>query len=293
MDERLEAIHRVACEAASAYRKAEAVLIEALIAVERERVFAKLGFSSMFLYAVQALKLSEAAAYAAIAVARKATQVPGLRSAIQEGAVSMSKATKVLSVLTEQNQEVWIEKLKTLPTRVIEKEVAKENPKVANPERARYVSDQRLALALGVSEELMFKLKRVQDRVSQSKSRAVSLEEAFEAMADFYLKHNDPVENAKRVIAKKGVKESKSSSREELKPHQRRPIPAAIAHQVRLRDEGKCQHNNMYDPRGSICGQKRWVDLHHLIPVSQGGQNTVENLVTLCRVHHQLRHEAG
>ncbi|OYZ10966.1 MAG: hypothetical protein B7Y39_19920, partial [Bdellovibrio sp. 28-41-41] len=41
---------------------------------------------------------------------------------------------------------------------------------------------------------------------------------------------------------------------------------------------------------GSICGQSRWVHFHHIQPVANGGENTAENLVTLCSSHHRLWH---
>ena len=36
-----------------------------------------------------------------------------------------------------------------------------------------------------------------------------------------------------------------------------------------------------------------WCDVHHLIPWSQGGPTSLDNLVLLCRHHHTLIHEGG
>ncbi|MDR3608501.1 MAG: HNH endonuclease signature motif containing protein [Oligoflexia bacterium] len=66
----------------------------------------------------------------------------------------------------------------------------------------------------------------------------------------------------------------------------RAPLPAAVLHQVNLRDQGRCTHVT----NGKRCNQARWTEIHHKIPVSQGGPNTPENLITLCSTHHQLQH---
>jgi 5-methylcytosine-specific restriction endonuclease McrA len=62
----------------------------------------------------------------------------------------------------------------------------------------------------------------------------------------------------------------------------RKPLATQVRHQVNLRDQGKCDREN--------CEEQRWLDIHHIIPVNQGGQNTLENLRTLCRGHHKLEH---
>ena len=36
-----------------------------------------------------------------------------------------------------------------------------------------------------------------------------------------------------------------------------------------------------------------WCDIHHLIPWSEGGRTSLDNLVMLCRHHHSLVHEGG
>jgi hypothetical protein len=40
------------------------------------------------------------------------------------------------------------------------------------------------------------------------------------------------------------------------------------------------------------CRSSRNVDQHHLIPISQGGQHTLENIISLCESHH-IAHHAG
>jgi hypothetical protein len=54
---------------------------------------------------------------------------------------------------------------------------------------------------------------------------------------------------------------------------------------VRARDHGKC--------RVPWCRSSRNVDHHHLIPKSQGGKHTLDNLVLLCESHHIAHHEGA
>jgi hypothetical protein len=49
----------------------------------------------------------------------------------------------------------------------------------------------------------------------------------------------------------------------------RKPIPAMTKHKASLRDDRKCQDLN---PDGTRCNDSRWVDIHHVIPVSYIGQ---------------------
>ena len=307
-------IHQQAIDAAESYRRSESLLIDALMEVDRSRVFEKLGYSSLYQYVIQSLRLSESLAYAAITVARKAREVPELRDGIHDGSISVSKARRVVSVINPSNQEDWISKLKTLPSRKLEKEVARVNPKAATSERAHYVTEKRLALSLGVEEATLLEFRRAQDQVSRSQGRAVSLEETLAELLRFYLSRKDPVRVAERVTAKKGGRlvlsvegESQAQVQPQVQPHgaggskdvwqpelvpgrvhpKRAPIPAVVSHAVRLRDQGRCQAS-LSD--GSRCGESRWTDLHHRVPVKKGGPNTPENLVTLCRAHHRAHH---
>ncbi|MFO0722995.1 MAG: HNH endonuclease signature motif containing protein [Myxococcota bacterium] len=62
-----------------------------------------------------------------------------------------------------------------------------------------------------------------------------------------------------------------------------RTVTPALRKAVRTRDGGRCVVPG--------CTHLRFVDIHHLVPTSLGGPNTLANLVSLCTAHHQRLHE--
>lgn len=45
--------------------------------------------------------------------------------------------------------------------------------------------------------------------------------------------------------------------------------------------------------RRKIRGERKWVDIHHIIPKGMGGSDEPSNLVTLCAAHHRIVHKAA
>lgn len=285
-------IHKKALEVASRFKQAEADLILILQEVEIARVFIKLGYTSLFSYCVQALGLSESVAANFITVARKAREVPVLQAAIQTGSLPVSKARKITPVLTLANQDEWVEKAKLLPSRRLEAEVARVLPREATPERMKFVSEERLEFRLGISKKLQERLERVRDLESQRTGKAVSFEEAIEVMTEVYLESKDPIERAERVMKRRteiSVNDADACVTVTCPaPHE--AIPAIQRHQVQLRDGGRCTE---IGAQGQRCESRRWLDVHHIRPRSEGGGNGLENLTTLCSAHHRMEHAHG
>lgn len=320
-------IHTRALAAATRYKRAEAELIEILQQVEEHRIFIKRGHSSLFNYVTAELGLAENIAYSLITVARKAREVPELKSKIESGALTLTNARRIAPILTSQkihdNTQVnamWIQKASELSSRQLEKEISKVFPREATRESASYVTPERVELKVGLSEREMLRLRRAQDLLSQSKKRPVSLEETLQILCSEFLGRHDPLQKAKRQQVRKGSQERKreasqneessAGSKQTQKRTQpptegqsalvgkqvsrrvhamtkREPIPANILHQVNLRDQRRCTHES---PTGSRCNQARWIEIHHKTPVRQGGGNTLENLITLCSAHHRYQH---
>lgn len=60
-----------------------------------------------------------------------------------------------------------------------------------------------------------------------------------------------------------------------------RIIPRGMAMALKQRDQG-CQYPN--------CHQTRWTDAHHIKHWADGGETSLDNLITLCRFHHTSLH---
>ncbi|MGE3975209.1 MAG: HNH endonuclease [Bdellovibrionales bacterium] len=259
-------IHEKALEVASRFRKAESDLIDILQQVDEHRVYLHLQCKSLYEYATTILKLSESTAYNFITVARKAKEVPALKQAIRLGELTVSNARKITPVLNKSNQEEWLKMAIELPQKKLEQQVAKVLPKEATPERLKYVSEDRLELKFGFSEGISQKLKRVQELEPQRQQKKVNFEETLEALLNVYLEKKDPVRKAVKLMHR---------------AHQ------PVLRQVQLRDQGQCTYENQ---EGIRCTERKWLHTHHVIPKSKGGQDTFENLTTLCSGHHRLTH---
>ncbi len=285
------------------FKTCEYELIEVFEAAEKFRVHTALGYSSLFMYATSGLGLSEEVAYIYINVARKVREVPELKAAISRGAVSVSKARRISSVLTRENQKHWLPLAEKLSKRELEKMVAAENPKAEIIEKASYVSRDRVQLQLGVSEKLMLELRRAQDLLSQQKRRSVSLEETLAAAVGQFIDRRDPLARAKRQAARGKLATETAKTAPPKQPpatelcpgtvdktvtKKRPPILASTRHKLMIQFAGQCGHKN---PDGSACTHRRFLDVHHIQPVSEGGKSNLENLEVLCSGHHRAKHQ--
>jgi len=282
------------------YRGEEQKLISVLQEIEAKRVFKTMGYGSMHEYCVGRLKLSDSRAYELINVSRTCTHVPKVKAAIEAGVVSISAVKRIGKVITQENADLWIEQAATLRQKDLERAVATVNPKEAVKEMVKPVAENRSMLVVGISRELEQKLERVKELVAQSSSKPCNLEQALEQMAAVFLERKDPVQRAERIMHKKLAAETKAKATSLSNAHRtiqktssevarqtRAPIPAAIRHQVMLRDRGECQGKT---PQGTRCGCRQWTDIHHVRPISIGGTNDPDNLLTLCRIHHREVH---
>lgn len=259
-------IHQKALEVVGQFKRAEADLIDVLQQADEYKVYLRFDCRSLYEYSVKILKLSEGLAYNFITVARKAKEVPELKQMIHSGALSVSKARKITPILTKNNKSQWLQMAIDLPQKKLEQEVAKCCPQLATPEKIKFVAEDRFYLQLGISDNLNQKFRRAQDLESQKKQKPVTMEETLDALLDVYFQYRDPLQKTEKLKNRKTL---------------------AVARQVNLRDQGQCTFKNK---DGHRCTEKRWLHLHHIIPRSLGGADTLENLTTLCSGHHRLMH---
>jgi hypothetical protein len=73
------------------------------------------------------------------------------------------------------------------------------------------------------------------------------------------------------------------SGRSRGQPETSPNIPAAVRRAVWKRDGGRCAFTAM---KGHRCGERRFLEFHHVIPRGAGGLPTVENIQLRCRAHN-------
>ena len=305
--EEMESTHQGNLSAARNYRQAQARLIDRLQITEQKNLHCHLGYSSMFEYVVQELKLSEQSAYNFIRVARKSVEVKELKEEIRSGHLGVAKATKLCSLLKVSNQGKLLKEARVMTTRQIEAKVFEEQGTPKARESVRTLGSDLHQLTLLVDSKTLEQLKLLQDLLSsKSKTPRTLSESVQEATLEFNRRH-DPVQRAKRVKERKKQKKetpakrfiSKTEEQQDSMPSpatihvnspgkQRKALPARVLNAVNSRDGRRCAFISVL---GKRCNQRRWLHLHHRLPVSQGGKHVVDNLITLCESHHRMVHK--
>ncbi len=62
-----------------------------------------------------------------------------------------------------------------------------------------------------------------------------------------------------------------------------RNVPAEVKRAVHIRDLGRCAY---VGPDGHRCGERAFVEFHHIRPFAAGGPSTVDNITLRCHAHN-------
>ncbi len=288
-------IHGEAVRLAKLFSQTNVALIEILQKVIQKNVFVELGYSSLFNYCTDALKLSHDTAYSLWKIAAKGLEVPELKERIARGTISISNARKIVPHITRENSEVWLEKAQTLSQRELEKEIVKENPAAKVRETIKPVAEGLSSIQILLNEKAEKLWRHAKELQMQEAQSAVSNLELQIALLENFIESKDPVRKAQRAAARAQKRQRKSPDVLGVRPkgaslagrQLREPIPAAVRHAVNLRDQRQCA---ALLPNVQRCTNRSFLEVHHCEPVSRGGTNTADNLQTLCSVHHKQQH---
>jgi len=295
----MQNLHQKITENVTEYRKQEGLLIELTQEADFTKFYLELGYSSLFEYLNLGQGISAATVSNLITVARKSVEIPQMQEAIASGEVGLAKLRKVSSVITSENKSEWIEKSIKLSCRELEKEVAKVSTYKPRRDFWQRINADYFRLSIDATEDFKALAERAQDVYSKKCQANKTLTEVFEWAINEALAKHDPLIKAKRAEAKIQSVTAKPSVTQEVgtnpknkavdssvTENERKHIPQYILNQVILRDKGRCS----FQKHERRCNHRRHLDIHHIIPVKDGGQNTVENLATLCEMHHIYLH---
>ena len=115
-------------------------VVDVMMELDEAKLYKRYRCKSLFVFGVKELKLGEPQTYAFTAVSRKCAKVPALYQALKDKRINISRATRIVSVLTNENAETFIRFAETLTQKQLDFEVARLRPKKDKRPDVRAVS---------------------------------------------------------------------------------------------------------------------------------------------------------
>jgi hypothetical protein len=263
-------------------------LIEHLEEISRRKLYAEMGYASLWEFATRELGLSEGAAQRRIQAMRLVRDVPEAKGSLENGKLSLSNAAKVQSFRQTEKKmgrvsdaAQLVAKVELLSQRECEKTLFELSPQALPRERERIVSSsEERELRIIVTPELYEKLQRLKGLKAHAMPEA-SYSQLIELMADEVLE---------RLEKKKGIAQSEAGTApaavksKPLSAGKRIHLPAPIQKMLWARSGGRCE----FEAEGRRCSSRYRIEIDHAKPLALGGSNDSSNLRHLCREHNQF-----
>lgn len=269
-------------------RELTAGILADLREVEDQKIFAEMGYSSMFEFATKELSYTEGAAQRRILAMRLIKQIPEVEEKIVRGSLSLSAAASVQSffkkesVSTEKKMEILMA-VENTSSRECERKLLEfsSTPTQLPKETEKLVGSGSTQISFVANRGLMEELESIRNLLGH-KNDSMSYATLFENMAKLTLIQL----NKKRHVASPTPESKHADAATDRSISPSRYIPSKTRREIWLRDDGQCTFKN---EEGHRCNSKFALEIEHLIPWSVGGTNTLENLALLCRTHNRWR----
>lgn len=245
------------------------MILHHLREVDLRRLFAKLKYPSLHVYAVRHLKYSDDQAYRRISAMRLIKDMPEVEEQIASGELSLTNASKAQSFFRReksqpQKKKEILKKLHNKSTREADRELVKEQTVVAMPlEREKVVSDDMVQISCLTSNTTLGKIQRLKGLLAH-KTPNMSTGDLLGILCDLGLKHLDP-QNKIPALPKKSCDINQRRATVELK--------------TKIWKEANSECTN--------CGSVYALEEDHRLAFALGGKTTAENMRLLCRSCNQ------
>ena len=240
--------------------------------VDRRKLYLAEGYSSLFAFLTERLGYSESSALKRTQIIRRASTLPQLFWAIQEGKLSLSAAGKLCPYLRRDNFEQLIEDCEGKSVKKIEEVLVKHFPKPdvqdEVKEFASPLSIDRVQISFSADKEFGEKMKRAQALLSH-KHPEMKLVSVFTEALDLLLEKLEP----------------KEKGPEAPQENHSRYIRQRIRRIVSDRDGHQC---SFVSPSGHRCTETKFLEYDHVKPWALGGKSDdPDNIRLLCSAHNR------
>jgi HNH endonuclease len=269
-------------------REATASLMAYLAELYGRRLHERAGFSSLFTYCTDVLRLSEHEAYDRMRAAKVARRYPAVLTLLVTGRVNLTTVQLLAPHLTPKNQEELFSAASGKSKRQVQELLAWRYPRADVASSVRKLPSWSLASArtpvvqplapdryrvtFTANAEMCEKLALAQDLLSHAipgGDPAQVFARALDALVDALVKQKFA------VTSRPGTRRGQADDS--------RNIPAEVKRGAFIRDRGRCAFVGTH---GRRCGERAFLEFHHLVPYAVGGRPTLDNIELRCRAHN-------
>jgi 5-methylcytosine-specific restriction endonuclease McrA len=279
-----------------------------LLEGKRVRVHEPLGFGSFLEYLERLFGYAPRLAQERLRVAEAMESLTGLRDELASGALSWSAVRELSRVAVPATEAEWIAAARGKTVRQVEEMVsgrrAGDRPSdPADPDARRHI------LRLEISADAMAAFREARRRIELDVGHALDDDEAVRMLAHYALGGPDEPGRAAYQVAMTVCERCGAGSRDgagqvfAVDPPQveaalcdaqtfcahvgadkpaTQEIPPRIRRLVWRRDHGRC--------RVPGCRASKYLEIHHVVPRSEGGTHDPSLLCLLCSAHHNQVH---
>ncbi len=293
------------------------------------KLYLELGFGSINQYAKAELGFSQSKIGHYISLTRKLEKLPQLKKSLSEGELGYTVARVVADVADPSTEQNWVDFAKVNSRRKVEDEVKKakqeardkvacqpsllpppirKTPQVVLPVRVNF---EMTPIQFARYEKLWEQVRRNRNISSEKVEAMLEIMEGFleqqtgedspksaprgalsRPSTQIHI-HHCPECDSTKVQTSKGELEIGKHEFEQLKddcqissPGQRNKtsIAPATRREVFTNARHKCETAG--------CNHTRFLEIHHIVPRSEGGGNDLQNLKLLCSSCHRLTHRS-
>jgi 5-methylcytosine-specific restriction endonuclease McrA len=318
----LAEVHRLV----NAERHATAALIRSLMELDARQLYLAEGFSSLFAYCTQALRLSEHAAYGRIEAARAARRFPAILDVLESGSITLTTVTLLAKHLTPENHarvlaaarhktkrevEHLVAELRPLPDvaamvrrlpapKVVTQAPAAHGPMASGSEPSAAPPDPRPTDTPCASEASPMASRRPAIAPLTPERYRVQLTVSREThdklrRAQDLLRHTipsgDPAEIFDRALTVFVEQLEKAKCGAVTRPRSSKPSAEGSRHiPAAVRREVWKRDDGRCAFVGSRgrCSERAFLEFHHVVPYAAGGTADVSNIQLRCRRHNRF-----
>ncbi len=281
--------------------------------IARRKLFRELGYSSLQMYATEALGFSQNKTGQFIRLAGVMEELPVLRESVTRGEIPWTKAREVAKVATPRTEKRWVAEARRSSNRELEKKVKRAKVR-RNGGQQELDMGKREEVEVPVSVNLRFSpeqfarwealLEKIRKQGQSESREELILAALLEASNGAGVPRGTAASSYHVVIYQCGtckrahVATSRGEQRlskaaleaalcdaQVLEPGKRNrsTIPPAKRRQALARAKHRCQMPG--------CHHRHFLEVHHRVPRERGGENDLDNLLVLCSSCHRLLHE--